>query len=212
MKLLIIDDDPLVTNGIKAIIEGESKKRSQDVQVCGLGQNGHEAVRLYKEHAPDIVLMDIRMPEMDGIEAGKAILQRDKKAKIIFLTTFLEDEYIIEALKIGAKGYILKTNFQSIYPALAAVMSGQNIFGDEIIERIPGYFQKSDAALIPDLTDKENEIVYWIAQGLNNRELAEKLHFSEGTVRNYISIILEKLSLRNRTEIAIFYYKHNPSK
>ncbi len=212
MKLLIIDDDPLVTNGIKAIIEGESKKRSQDVQVCGLGRNGHEAVRLYKEHAPDIVLMDIRMPELDGIEAGKAILQRDKKAKIIFLTTFLEDEYIIEALKIGAKGYILKTNFQSIYPALAAVMSGQNIFGDEIIEKIPGYFQKSDAALIPDLTDKENEIVYWIAQGLNNRELAEKLHFSEGTVRNYISIILEKLSLRNRTEIAIFYYKHNPSK
>lgn len=212
MKLLIIDDDPLVTNGIKVIIEGESKKRGGKVEVCGLGQNGHEAIRLYKEHKPDIVLMDIRMPEMDGIEAGKAILQEDKKAKIIFLTTFLEDEYIIEALKIGAKGYILKTDFQSIYPALEAVMSGQNIFGDEIIEKIPGLFQELNVELISNLTDRENEIVYWIAQGLNNRELAEKLHFSEGTVRNYISIILEKLGLRNRTEIAIFYYKQSSSR
>ncbi|NMD37420.1 MAG: response regulator transcription factor [Christensenellaceae bacterium] len=209
MRLLIIDDDPLVTNGIKVIIEGESQKRGKNLEVCGLGKNGREAVNLYKEHKPDIVLMDIRMPEMDGIEAGKAIIQQDKKAKIIFLTTFLEDEYIIDALKIGAKGYILKTDFQSIYPALEAVMSGQNIFGDAIIEKIPGFLQESNVDDIPELNDKENEIVYWIAQGLNNRELAEKLYFSEGTVRNYISIILEKLSLRNRTEIAIFYYKNH---
>jgi DNA-binding NarL/FixJ family response regulator len=212
LKLLIVDDDPLVTNGMKAIIEGESKKRGDHIKVCGLGKNGHEAIRLYQELEPDIVLMDIRMPEMDGIEAGKAILQWDKQARIVFLTTFLEDDYIIDALKIGAKGYILKTDFQSIYPALEAVMSGQNIFGNAIIEKIPGFFQESYADDIPDLTDRENEMIYWIAQGLNNRELAEKLHFSEGTVRNYISIILEKLSLRNRTEIAIFYYKHHSLK
>lgn len=127
---------------MKAIVEGEAKKRGKRVQVCGLGKDGHEAVRLYEKHKPDIVLMDIRMPEMNGIEAGKAIMQLDPKARIIFLTTFLEDEYIIDALKIGAKGYILKTDFQNIYPALEAVMNGQNIFGDAIIEKIPGFFRK----------------------------------------------------------------------
>lgn len=209
MKILIVDDDALVRTGIKTIIEAEAGKRKVPVEISGLGQDGHEAIELYKTHGPDLVLMDIRMEGMDGIQAAEAILDLDPGARIIFLTTFLEDDYISRALKIGAKGYIIKTDFQTIFPALEAVINGQSIFGDEIVQRLPVDF--STGSKIKNfnlLTEKENELVYWIAQGLTNQELAEKLHFSEGTIRNYISLILDKLDLRNRTELAIYYYKH----
>jgi DNA-binding NarL/FixJ family response regulator len=149
------------------------------------------------------------MGGMTGIEAGKMIIERDPTAKIIFLTTFKDDEYIVKALAMGAKGYILKQDFESIVPALKAVYTGQNIYGNEIVSRIPKMLskEKKDKEAY-DLTDREFEVTALVAEGLSNKEIAAKLFLSEGTIRNYISTILEKLYLRDRTQLAIFYYKH----
>lgn len=211
MRVLVIDDDALVINGLKTIIEKSTAQRAEPFSVVGTGGDGRIAVDLYRETQPDIVLMDIRMPEMDGIEAGKLILQEYPQARIVYLTTFLEDDYITEALRIGAKGHLLKTDFESIIPAIEAVMNNHQVFGSDIIARIPDLFLSEEQAELndfPELNEKENELIYWVAEGLNTKEIAEKMHFSEGTIRNYLSIILDKLNLRDRTQLAIYYFKH----
>lgn len=206
MKVLIVDDDKLVCSSLKIILDSD-----KDITVIGTGNNGLEGIRLYDEFKPDILLMDIRMDEMTGLEAGEAILKKHKNAKILYLTTFLDDDYIIKALNIGAKGYMLKQDFDSIVPALHAVYKGQNVYGNEIITKLPNLLHQSNPAAnysAYGITEKEYEIICKIADGLSNKEIAELLFLSEGTVRNYISLILEKLSLRDRTQIAIFYYKN----
>lgn len=211
MRVVVVDDDALVTNGIKTIIEMATKNDSKPYKVVAVGQNGEDAIELYRNHQPDIILLDIRMPILDGISAGKQIVQEFPEAKMIYLTTFLEDEYIVEALKLGAKGYLLKTDFESLIPAIRAVASGQRVFGDEIIAKIPAFLNSDSVSrtkTIIELTSKENEIIHWLAQGFNNKEIADKMHFSEGTIRNYLSIILEKLHLRDRTQLAIYYFKY----
>lgn len=210
MKIIIVDDDHLVCQSLKTIIEISSAKDSINaIRVIAIGHNGEEAIALYGEHRPDILLMDIRMDTLNGIDAGKAIRALDPEAKILYLTTFLDDEYIINALQLGAKGYLLKTSFESILPALYAVSRGQRVFGDEIVEKIPAFIETKKS--LPDrgkLSEKEWNIVEYVAQGLNNKEIAAEAFLSEGTVRNYISVILEKLDLRDRTQLAIYYYKN----
>lgn len=206
MKILIADDDRLVSGALKMILES-----NPGITVCALGQNGQEAICLYRVHQPDVLLMDIRMEQMNGLEASGEILQEFPNAKILLLTTFLDDEYIIKALHLGVKGYLLKQDYAHIVPALEAVYSGQNVYGDQIISKLPELLYQEPKA--PDLGNyglqpREQEIVELIAQGLNNREIAAKLFLSEGTVRNYLSSILEKLQLRDRTQIAVFYYRH----
>jgi len=203
MTIMIIDDDKLVCSALKRIVEAEG------ITVQATGHSGGEAVRLYQQFQPDIILMDIRMDTMTGLEAGEKILEQDRNARIIFLTTFKDDEYIIKALGMGAKGYLLKQDFESIVPALHAVAMGQNIFGDEIVSRIPEMMtkEKTDKSNF-DLSKREFEVISLVADGLSNKEIAAKLFLSEGTVRNYISVILEKLFLRDRTQLAIFYYKN----
>jgi DNA-binding NarL/FixJ family response regulator len=206
VRVLIVDDDRLVVTALKTILEAD-----EEIEVAGTGFNGRQAVALYREIKPDILLLDIRMDGMTGIEAAEAILRQDREAKILFLTTFSDDEYIVRALQIGAKGYLLKQNYESIIPSLKAVCLGQRVFGEEIIAKIPfsPAADREKAGLSGfGLTEKEREIVTQVANGLSNKEIAEKLYLSEGTVRNYISVILEKLSLRDRTQLAIFYYKH----
>ena len=153
------------------------------------------------------------MPVMTGIEAGKEILAKDPDARIIYLTTFLQDEYIIDALKYGAKGYLLKTDYESLIPAIEAVMKGQRVFGDEIVAKIPSYLEQDKTVkkanpLVAQLSEKERDLIYWVAQGLNNKEIAQEMHFSEGTIRNYLSEILDKLAIRDRTQLAIYYFKN----
>ena len=153
------------------------------------------------------------MQGMDGLTATRSILADDRDAKILLLTTFSDDEYIVQALKCGAKGYLLKQDYEGILPALEAVESGQTVFGTEIISKIPDLLQNApqfDYSSF-DISQKELEIIELIAQGYNNREIASELFLSEGTVRNYLSGILEKLELRDRTQLAVFYYQHkNP--
>ena len=154
--------------------------------------------------------MDIQMAGMSGLEAGEQILAEDEHAKILYLTTFMDDEYIVKALSLGAKGYILKQNFDGIIPALRAVYGGQNVFGEDIVEKLPELMHpkiRFDYESY-DISEKEQEIIEEVAAGYSNKEIASRLYLSEGTVRNYISTILEKLSLRDRTQLAIFYYKN----
>uniref|UniRef100_UPI00352A97AF response regulator transcription factor n=1 Tax=Aerococcus urinaeequi TaxID=51665 RepID=UPI00352A97AF len=213
MKILLVDDDLLVTSGIEIILKAKAADLDLPLTIVGIAADGQEAVALYEVTAPDIVLMDIRMPVMSGIEAGKQILGQDPQARIIYLTTFLEDDYIIDALKIGAKGYLLKTDYESLIPAIDAVIRGQRVFGDEIVAKIPGYLAQGQTAkrvdpLLADLTEKEKTLIYWVGQGLNNKEIAQEMHFSEGTIRNYLSEILDKLDVRDRTQLAIYYFKN----
>jgi DNA-binding NarL/FixJ family response regulator len=205
MKIIIIDDDRLVGISLKTIIEA-----SGEIQVAAVGYNGSEAIKLYDTYQPDILLMDIRMDTMTGLDAGEQILKAHPDAKILYLTTFADDEYIIRALKIGAKGYILKQDFESITPALKAVGAGQSVFGEDIVAKIPGLLSQSKKADLNDfsITEKEAEIIGLIAEGLSNKEIAGALYLGEGTVRNAVSVIMEKLGLKRRTQLAIFYYKN----
>lgn len=207
MKIVIVDDDNIVAMSLKTIIEAAG-----NISIAALGNSGSEAVALYEQYKPDVLLMDIRMDGMTGLEAGEIILRNDSDAKILYLTTFSDDEYIVKALKTGAKGYILKQDFQGIAPALETIMNGQSVFGDSIISRLPELMRKSNTAEFDlsryDISRKESDIIELVADGLSNREIASELYLSEGTVRNYLSTILEKLGLRDRTQLAVFYYNN----
>lgn len=202
MRILVVDDDRIVSASLKTILEADP-----DIEVVGTGNSGRQAIELYFNLKPDVLLMDIRMDGMTGIEAAEEILTRDKSAKVLFLTTFSDNEYIAKAFQIGAKGYILKQDFESITPSVKAVYMGQRVFGDEIVTKLPHLSGSRPAFEGYDLNDREIEIITKVADGLSNKEIAEALFLGEGTVRNYISVILEKLNLRDRTQLAVFYYK-----
>jgi len=202
-KVIIADDDNLVCTALEMILKSGNK-----IEIPALGHDGHEAVLLYEQYRPDLMLLDIRMGEFTGLDAAESILNSFPDAKILFLTTFEDDEYIARALKLGAKGYILKQNFDCILPSIDAVMNGQRVFGDNIINKLPSLYSSAPTLEKYDLSEREIQVITKIADGLSNREIADILFLSEGTVRNYISVILEKLNLRDRTQIAIFYYKN----
>jgi DNA-binding NarL/FixJ family response regulator len=204
VNVVIVDDDPLVCASLKTILEAQ-----HGVCVVGMGYDGGEAVSLYAFLRPDVLLLDIRMKTVSGLKAAEEILARFQDARILFLTTFSDDEYIVKALRIGVKGYLIKQNFESILPALRAVCSGQSVFGEEIVSKLPTLLNSGKPGLSGyGLTEKEEELAALVAQGLSNREIAESLYLSEGTVRNYLSTILEKLCLRDRTQLAVFYLKN----
>ena len=205
MRVIIVDDDTFITGALKTILE-----TTEEITVVGVGADGREALELYHEYKPDVLLMDIRMKEMSGLEAAEKILAQDPQAKILLLTTFSDDEYIIKALRLGAKGYLLKQDYHSILPALQAVNSGQTVFGHEVVSKLPDLIQPKEGYdySAHDISSRELEIIRCIAEGLSNKEIAAELFLSEGTVRNYLSSILDKLSLRDRTQVAVFYYQH----
>lgn len=207
MKIVIVDDDALVAMSLKTILEADA-----EVEVLAMGNSGEDAIALYNQYQPEVILMDIRMTGISGLEAGEQILKNHPEAKILYLTTFMDDEYIVKAINMGAKGYILKQDFEGIVPALKAVHGGQSVFGQDIVDKIPSLMNRKkelDYACF-GLSEKEAEIVQEVAAGYSNKEIATHLFLGEGTVRNYISTILEKLALRDRTQLAIFYYKNLP--
>jgi DNA-binding NarL/FixJ family response regulator len=211
MKVIIIDDDPLVAQALKTILQADP-----EVSVDAVGYDGDVALILYHEHRPDILLMDIRMKNVSGLTAGERVLARYPDARILFLTTFADDDYIIKALRMGAKGYLLKQKFESIVPSLKVVMAGQNVFGEDIIARLPHFMENKPRETLNisslGITAKELSILALIADGCSNREIADQQFISEGTVRNAISVLLEKLHLKSRTQLAIFYLKNGSEK
>ncbi|MEQ2371554.1 response regulator transcription factor [Blautia sp. CLA-JM-H16] len=205
MKIIIVDDDCLVAGALKTILEADP-----EIEVTSTGSDGKQACQLYRQYRPDILLMDIRMKGMDGLSASAQILGEFPDARILLLTTFSDDEYIVKALRLGAKGYLLKQDYASIPPALRAVYSGQTVFGTEIVSKIPELLQSSEAFdySSQNISERELDIIRLIANGYSNKEIAAELFLSEGTVRNYLSSILDKLKLRDRTQVAVFYYQH----
>ncbi|QVK16844.1 response regulator transcription factor [Mycoplasmatota bacterium] len=206
MRIVIIDDDHLICDGLKLIFELED-----DFEVVGTGHNGKEAYDLCNEQNPDLVLMDIRMPNVDGVSATSTIKKDFPQIKVILLTTFKDNEYIKAALNYGAEGYILKSQkADSIIKSVRAVGKGSVVFEKDIANMIPELISSKKYASPKDyqLTEREFDVVKLVGQGFSNKEISQKLFLSEGTVRNYLTLILEKLNLRDRTQLAIFYVHH----
>ena len=206
MKVLVVDDDALIRDSMKMLLELE-----HDFQVTGTASNGQEAFIHCQQEQPDIVLMDIRMPIMDGVLGTRLIKQHFPDIRVVILTTFKDVEYIKEALKNGAEGYILKSQpADSIIESIRAVAKGNFVLEKDVAQSISFLLQEKEIKEQIDyqLTQRELDILQLVGNGLSNREIAAKLYLSEGTVRNYVTGLLEKFHLRDRTQLAIFYLKN----
>jgi DNA-binding NarL/FixJ family response regulator len=206
ITILIVDDQNLIRQGLKALLELES-----DMKIVGEAENGQIAINLVRELQPNVILMDIRMPIMDGVAATKEINNQFPHCKILILTTFDDDEYVKAALQNGAIGYLLKdTPSEELAVAIRAVNKGYSQLGPGIVKKLITQFPANSpqnltsvSANLAELTPREKEVLRLIAIGNNNREIAQKLYISEGTVKNHITNILNRLNLRDRTQAAI---------
>jgi DNA-binding NarL/FixJ family response regulator len=203
INILLVDDQNLIRQGLKALLELEP-----DLQIVGEAENGQLAIDLVQTLQPDVVLMDIRMPVMDGVMATRQICQQFPNTNILILTTFDDDNYVATAIKYGAKGYLLKdTPSEEIAAAIRAVDLGYTHLAPGMIAKVmSGQVDKPPATLpreLTELTPRELEVLKLIAIGANNREIAGKLYISEGTVKNHVTNLLNRLNLRDRTQAAI---------
>ena len=209
IKILIADDQELIRESLKIVLD-----LNADMEVIGLAADGRKVLDLLKQNRPDIILMDIRMPELDGVLCTKAVKEKFPDVKIIILTTFDDDEYVYYALKYGASGYLLKgCSMQELTDAIHTVMNGGSILNQGVITKVVKLFNKLaqvNLAMqvnerdVEELNRTERNIANLVGCGLSNKEIAEKLFLSEGTVRNALSSALSKLHLRDRTQLAIW--------
>ena len=205
IKVIIADDSDFVRDGMKIILEVD-----EDFEVLGCAANGREAVRLAKEKHPDVILMDIQMPEMDGIEATKLIVEQDL-GKVLILTTFDDDQLVQKALQNGAKGYLIKNHTpEHLKQMIKSVYQGTGVMEEKILESlakgaISGAKEFGGGFDASGYSERELEIVKAVADGLSNKEIAARLYISEGTVKNYITTILSKENLSHRTALAVYY-------
>ena len=206
VRLLLVDDQEIIRQGIKSLLESQS-----DFEVVGEAANGKQAISQVEALHPDMVLMDVRMPIMDGIAATKAIIQQFSEVKILILTTFDNDEYISQGMQFGAKGYLLKdTPLEPLANAIRLVYAGHTHLGPCLFEKIiTAAPEKSEKELtlpheLEELTPREKEVLCLISNGASNREIAQQLFISERTVKNHVTSILTRLNLRDRTQAAIF--------
>lgn len=209
IKILIADDHALIREGIKQILELED-----DISVIGQAGNGEEAFEKTIELSPDIILLDINMPKLNGIDALRRFKDMGVKSKVIILTIHEDKEYILKTLKLGANGYILKdSNADSLINGIRRVYKGekyiQQSVADLVNESTNNDEYNSSISKINSLTKREYEVLILIAEGSNNRDIAERLFISEKTVKNHVSNILKKLDLNDRVQVAIFAYKNN---
>jgi len=213
IKVLLVDDQDILVEGLKLILGME-----QDIEIVGTANNGKKAYEACKWKRPDVVLMDIQMPELNGVEATAMIKNDFSDIKIIVLTTFNDDQYIYDALKNGASGYLLKdTSPAEIAKAVRTVYNGGALIQSEVAVKVIDRFSQLaketvDKNIDPKvklLTEREIEILRLIAEGKNNKEISEQLFLSQGTVKNHITRILIKLDLRDRTQLAVFALKND---
>lgn len=204
IKVAIVDDDDLIRESLKIIVGS-----NEDIDVKGTFKNGQELLKYLEGNYLYVVLMDIRMPILNGVETLAEIRRRDLKTKVIVLTTFDEDEYIEKSLNQGAIGYLLKnTTPDKIIDTIKMVYNGISVIQEDILKRYKEIGQNTPKGKIDKslFTDREYEVVVGISQGLSNKEISKKLFISEGTVKNYITSILNKTGLKHRTQIAVYYY------
>jgi DNA-binding NarL/FixJ family response regulator len=211
IRILIADDQPLMRDGLKSILETE-----EDMKVAATASDGQEAARLAGILLPDVILMDIRMPGMNGVESVRIIREMCPDMKIIMLTTFNDEEYIIEALAAGASGYMLKdTEIEKLTEAIRDARNGKMIMPPEVAAKLAKGLSKITARKREELTqdaldfsDRELEVAGMLVQGFTNRQISSALFLSEGTARNYISGIYAKIGVGDRTNAVLFLKKH----
>ena len=201
VRVLIADDHPLFREGMRGRLD-----RMGDITVVGEASDGDEAVRLSRELEPHVVLMDIKMPGLNGIEATREILRANPRVGVLMLTMFEDDDSVFAAMRAGARGYLLKdSGGEGVVHAIRAVTSGEAVFGPGVAERIIGYFSvpRSAQRAFPELTEREEEILALVARGKSNQEIAAQLFVSVKTVRNHVSNILLKLQVADRAQAVI---------
>ena len=208
ISVIITDDQALIRDGLEMLM-----KLEKDIEVIGLAQDGAEAVELVAANPPDLVLMDLKMPGVNGVEATRRIRAEFPQVKVLVLTTYNDDEWVFDAIRAGASGYLLKdTPREKVLEAIRGTVSGQSYLDPEIAGKIidqAASRQTEPATAITDkLTERETEVLRLIARGLNNTAIASKLHLSEGTVRNHVSAIFAKLDVSDRTQAAIIAIRH----
>ncbi|MGE0227620.1 MAG: response regulator [Dehalococcoidia bacterium] len=211
IRVVLADDEQLVRAGLRLILETES-----DIEVVGEASNGQEAVALTTQLAPDVVLMDVQMPDTDGIAATQAIarLERLENSRVIILTTFDLDEYVYGALRAGASGFLLKrAPTEELVAGVRAVASGGALLAPSVTRRLIAHFTSGsdfrdrDTSILKALTEREHEVFEFIAQGLSNAEIADRLFLSEGTVKTHVKHVFDKLQARDRTQVVILAYE-----
>lgn len=208
MKILLCDDQAVIRDGLEMLLTLE-----KDFQVVGSAQDGAEAVELATQKQPDLILMDLKMPGTNGIEATRQIHAKFPNMKILVLTTYDDDEWVFDAVRAGASGYLLKdTPRQKIIEAIRGTVEGKSFVDPAIAGKLMNQVasnQKQPTSLLSDkLTERELDVLRLIAKGFNNNDVAAQLHLSEGTVRNHVSAILEKLGVSDRTQAAVIAIQH----
>ncbi|MBV7327626.1 response regulator transcription factor [Chloroflexi bacterium TSY] len=206
IRILLADDQRLMLDGLRIQLE-----QAEDMNVVGLAEDGLAAIEAYEQYRPDVVLMDVRMPRLNGVEATRRICDRWPSARVIILTTFDHDAYIFEGLRAGARGYLLKAMSRTeLIEAVRTVAAGGSIMEPAVARKVMQEFARlaepqraSEADLVEPLSEREMEVLQLLAQGHTNREISQVLHLAHGTVKNYVTMILNKLGARDRTEAAL---------
>lgn len=208
MKILLCDDQAVIRDGLEMLLQLE-----KDFQVIGSAQDGFEAMELAAQKQPDLILMDLKMPGMNGIEATREIRKKHPNMKILVLTTYDDDEWVFDAIRAGASGYLLKdTPRQKIIEAIRGTMDGKSFVDPAVAGKLLNQVannQTQPASILKDkLTERELDVLRLLAKGMTNTDIAGTLHLSEGTVRNHVSAILEKLGVSDRTQAAVIAIQH----
>lgn len=208
MKILICDDQAVIRDGLEMLLSLE-----KDFQIVGCAQDGAEALELTARKSPDLVLMDLKMPGINGIEATREIRKKFPHVKILALTTYDDDEWLFDAIRAGASGYLLKdTPRQKIVEAIRGTLAGRTFVdpsvAGKLLQQVAGHQAQPVSQIAQKLTERELDVLRLLAKGMTNADIAAALHLSEGTVRNYISAILDKLGVSDRTQAAVIAIQH----
>lgn len=209
IRVVLVDDQEMVRKGLAMLLGNED-----DIEIVGQAAEGSGAIQVVERETPDVVLMDVQMPGMDGLEATKQLLENGSGSRIVILTTFERDEYIFEALRLGASGFLLKNAPpEELIDGVRIVASGQALLSPSVTRRVIGSFSGGSAPTeapngLEHLTDRESEVLQLIAEGLSNAEIAERLIVGEATVKTHVSNVLSKLHLRDRVQAVVLAHRH----
>lgn len=209
IRVVLVDDQEMVRKGLSMLLSNED-----DIEIVAEAANGREGIETITRHRPDVVLMDVQMPELDGLEATRVLVDEGTTSRIVILTTFERDEYIFEALRLGASGFLLKNAPpEELIAAVRVVASGEALLSPSVTSRVIGSFTGSAEPSerptgLDQLTERESEVLALVAEGLSNAEVAEKLIVGEATVKTHVSNVLSKLQLRDRVQAVVLAHRH----